>query len=162
MTVVNGSCACTHLDAVRHPSAVHTAGHIHCIAPDVILRLASPNDSSHYRSNVEPCVDRNQPYSSAKATHTLLAIYCQHPPFGTLWVLPIPAGLRLSLISEPHVSALSIVKESKDVYANPLVLCVYLSQPLSPLPCVPSSRSPGTSSIAQYLSFYMYLIQVSL
>lgn len=59
---VSGGCAWTHLDAVRYPSAVHTAGHIYCISPDVILRLASPNDPSHYGSNVEPCVDRNQPY----------------------------------------------------------------------------------------------------
>lgn len=34
--------------------------------------------------------------------HTYLACYCQHPPFGTLWMLLIPAGLRLSLIPESH------------------------------------------------------------
>lgn len=46
---------CTHLDAVGHAGAVHAAGHVHCIAPDVVLRFAGPNHPSHYGADIEPC-----------------------------------------------------------------------------------------------------------
>lgn len=50
-----GGCSCTHLDAVGHTGAVHAAGHVHRIAPDVVLRLAGPDHPCHHGTNIEPC-----------------------------------------------------------------------------------------------------------
>lgn len=155
---MDGRSACTHLDAVRYPSAVHPAGHIHCIAPDVILRLASPNDPSHNWSNVEPCVDRTS-HSHQPKTHTPCFLF----PASTFWrivVILIPAGLRLSLIPE-SLTFLHYPWFKKARICTHIHWYCVLMPTLKYLAIGPSSRSPGTSSIAQYLFLNMYSIQVS-
>lgn len=61
---LGGGCCSTHLDAIRHTGAVHATGHVHCVAPDVVLRLSSPNHPSHHRANIEPCRGQKSAMSS--------------------------------------------------------------------------------------------------
>lgn len=44
-----------YLDFVQHSSAVHPAGYIDSVAPDIILWLLGPNDTGYYRSMVNTC-----------------------------------------------------------------------------------------------------------
>lgn len=44
-----------YLYFVQDPGAVHPAGNVDSVAPDVILWLLSPYDASYYRSMVDTC-----------------------------------------------------------------------------------------------------------
>lgn len=44
-----------HLNLAQDSRTLHAAGHIHRVAPDVILWLLGPYHSGHYRSMVQPC-----------------------------------------------------------------------------------------------------------
>lgn len=59
-----GGRSCTHLDAVGHTGAVHAAGHVHRIAPDVILRLAGSDHTRDHGANIEPCRGQKSEFSS--------------------------------------------------------------------------------------------------
>lgn len=39
-------CFFNYLDVSHHSSGLHSAGHIHCVAPDVIVRFTSSDHSS--------------------------------------------------------------------------------------------------------------------
>lgn len=64
-TMTSFSCFVSHLDvcyskshetylyAVRHTCAVHTTGHINCVSPNIILRLACTDNPSYHWSNVQ-------------------------------------------------------------------------------------------------------------
>lgn len=43
----------SHLYAVRYACAVHPAGHINGVSPNVILRLACTNDPRYHRPDVQ-------------------------------------------------------------------------------------------------------------
>lgn len=45
----------SYLYFVQDPGAVHSAGHVDSVAPDVILWLLSPYDASYYRPMVDTC-----------------------------------------------------------------------------------------------------------
>lgn len=52
------------MDAVRHTGAVHAAGHVHRVAPDVVLRLARPDHPGHHGPDIEPCRGQKSARSS--------------------------------------------------------------------------------------------------
>ena len=48
----------------RAGSAVHPAGHVDRVSPDVVLRLAGADDSSHHRTHVYTYSSQRQPQNS--------------------------------------------------------------------------------------------------
>ena len=42
------------LGVVGQPGGVHPAGHVDCVAPDVVLRLPGPDDPGHHGADVHP------------------------------------------------------------------------------------------------------------
>lgn len=42
-----------HLDPLWYTCAVHTTRHVHCVPPDVILRLLGPDHAGNHRANVK-------------------------------------------------------------------------------------------------------------
>lgn len=44
----------SHLDLAENACALHSAGHIHCVPPDVVLWLLRPNHPCYYWSVVQP------------------------------------------------------------------------------------------------------------
>ena len=42
-----------YLDVSHHSGGLHPAGHIHCVAPDVIVRFTSSNHSSQNSSLIQ-------------------------------------------------------------------------------------------------------------
>lgn len=45
----------------RHSGAVHAAGHVHRVSPDIILRPAGPDDPGHHRTHINAWTFRNKP-----------------------------------------------------------------------------------------------------
>lgn len=41
-----------YLHEVRFPRALHSTGHIHCVSPDVVLRLLGADNPRHHRTNI--------------------------------------------------------------------------------------------------------------
>lgn len=60
-----------YLYFVQDPRAVHPARHIHGVAPDVILRLLSSNDTSDHRSMVHPCDTSERHYHDSSDSNCL-------------------------------------------------------------------------------------------
>lgn len=50
-----GQSRLNYLYFVQDSGAVHPTGHVYRVAPDVILRLLSANDTSYYRAMVDTC-----------------------------------------------------------------------------------------------------------
>lgn len=46
-------CAILYLNAVWYSCAVHPAGHINCVTPDVILGFPGSNHSCYHRAHVQ-------------------------------------------------------------------------------------------------------------
>lgn len=100
-----GGCSCTHLDAVGHTGAVHAAGHVHRIAPDVVLRLAGSNHACHHGANIEPCRAQKSEFSSGfrptlsclPSTTFLPRLLADYPPDSWSEDTQGPSGLRLYL-----------------------------------------------------------------
>lgn len=44
-----------YLDLSELPGALHPAGHVNGVAPDVILRLPRPDHSSYHRAVINAC-----------------------------------------------------------------------------------------------------------
>lgn len=44
-----------YLDLAELPSALHPAGHIHRVAPDVILWFPRPDHTSYHRAVINAC-----------------------------------------------------------------------------------------------------------
>lgn len=100
-----GGCSCTHLDAVGHTGAVHAAGHVHRIAPDVVLRLAGSDHARHHGANIEPCRAQKSEFSSGfrptlsclPSTPFLPRFLADSPPDSWPEDTQGPSGLRLYL-----------------------------------------------------------------
>lgn len=48
-------CWASYLDPLRHSCAVHSAGHVHRVSPDVVLGFPRPYYASHHRAHVQTC-----------------------------------------------------------------------------------------------------------
>lgn len=44
----------SHLDFPEHPGALHPTGHIHAVAPDVVLRFLGTDDAGDHWPVVDP------------------------------------------------------------------------------------------------------------
>lgn len=150
----------THLDAVRHTGAVHAAGHVHRVAPDVVLRLACPDHPGHDGSDIEPCRGQKSERSSGlRPTRACVSFLPPHSaaspadsrPEDTLSSSPeavlnpaAPVSLFLSKAdnSGPQEPAHTPTAPASSQPS----LC---SAPARPLPQLPSARFPVTSDATQ-------------
>ena len=48
---------------------LHAARHVHCVAPDVVLRLLGPDHPGYHRAVVDPCPGEQRDIHRAPGTH---------------------------------------------------------------------------------------------
>lgn len=48
-------CAEPYLDLSELPGALHPAGYVDCVAPDVVLRFPRPDHSGYHRAMINAC-----------------------------------------------------------------------------------------------------------
>lgn len=100
-----------HLDIVRDTSAVHPAGHINRVPPDIVLGFSSSNYSSDHWAHVQPCREKQEACERARAG---LKLWIDVSMGLTNLHLKIVEGVLVNvfhLLPQPH----GIVSQRQDV-----------------------------------------------